>query len=74
MKDDTLEARIQRLEDREAIRSLVARYSLAVDDHDFETLGSLWAPDARYGLFDGVQAEGAEEIAALLERNIGGGA
>jgi len=73
MKDDTLEARIQRLEDREAIRSLVARYSLAVDDHDFETLGSLWAPDARYGLFDGVQAEGAEEIAALLERNIGGG-
>ena len=73
MNGEPLAARIQKLEDRDAIKALVTRYSLAVDDHDFETLGSLWAPDARYGFFNDVQAEGAEKIAALLEGNISGG-
>lgn len=69
----TLAARLQKLEDRAAIQALVSRYSIAVDDHDFKTLASLWAPDARYGFFDDVHAEGDAQIAALLESNISSG-
>ena len=73
MNDQSIATRLKRLEDRAAIQSLVARYSLAVDDHDFKILGSLWAPDARYGFFGDVHAEGSAQIAALLEGNIGPG-
>jgi len=72
MSDTQLSARIQRLEDRESIRELVSRYSLAVDDHDFASLGRLWHPDAIYGWVGmPAQAEGATAIVALLEERIG---
>lgn len=73
MNEETLSVRVQKLEDHIAIKALIARYSLAVDDHDFKTLASLWAPDARYGFFRDVHAEGDEKIAALLESNIRSG-
>lgn len=69
MSDD-LAARLQQLEDREAIRNLISRYAFAVDDHDFNVLATLWAPNARYGFYDEIHAQGAEKIAALLKANI----
>jgi ketosteroid isomerase-like protein len=72
MTEDTLADRIARLEDREAIRTLCSRYSLSVDDHDFATLGDLFAPDALYGWVDSPpQATGREGIRELLRSRIG---
>lgn len=62
MAQADLEARIRRIEDREAIRTLVGRYSVAVDDHDFETLGGLFARDAVYGRDDDSPREIGREI------------
>jgi ketosteroid isomerase-like protein len=42
----SLEERIQRLEDTEAIRTLKSRYHTYVNDTDFDRIGSLFATDA----------------------------
>jgi hypothetical protein len=70
--DETLAARITKLEDREAIRNLCSRYSLAVDDHDFDALGALFAPDALYGWINQPpQASGQPAVKELLRGRIG---
>lgn len=72
MAEQELAARIRRLEDREEIRALVGRYSVCVDDHDFATLASLFAPDARYCWHDRASVtEGRDALIALLESRIG---
>ena len=38
---------VDRLESAEQIRQLVARYAVAYDARDAETLASIWAPDVR---------------------------
>ena len=43
---DELARRIDRLESREEIRALLVRYGLAVDDRDYDALGSLFTTDA----------------------------
>lgn len=71
MTDTDISARLRRLEDREEIRSLVAHYSKYIDDHDFDGLATLWAPDARYSWKDSPDvAEGGETVAALLRSRI----
>jgi hypothetical protein len=45
-----LEARIQRLEDIESIRTLKGRYHTYVNDTDFDRVGSLFAVDASLNL------------------------
>jgi hypothetical protein len=45
-EDMALEARIQRLEDIESIRTLKSRYHTYVNDTDFDRIGSLFAADA----------------------------
>lgn len=63
--------RLQRIEDRQALRDLVSRYSLHVDNHDFTALSRLWHPAATYGWHGAAPvAEGAQAIAALLESRI----
>lgn len=47
-----LRARVGRLEDREEIRDLVARYGRAVDDRDWESLADQYTQDA---VFDSAQ-------------------
>jgi len=47
--EDSLERRIARLEARAEIAELLARYAFLVDDHDFDSLGDLFTPDARFG-------------------------
>ena len=44
-----LETRIARLEARLEIQELLTRYTLLIDDHEFDALGALFAPDARFG-------------------------
>ena len=41
-----LRARVQRLEDREEIHELIARYGRAVDDRDWDALRTQYTPDA----------------------------
>ncbi len=58
-----LEARIQRLEDRESIRDLVAAYGFAVDDRDTDRLASLFTTDGRFRSEDGVlDAHGRQAV------------
>lgn len=47
--NEALEARIARLEARAEIQELLTRYTLLIDDHEFDALGALFAPDARFG-------------------------
>lgn len=71
MSEQELAARLRRLEDREEIRTLVGRYSISVDDHDFDTLASLFAPDAVYCWHDRENVtEGGAAVAALLKSRI----
>src|SRR3984893_14434813 len=49
MPDLSVEQRIARLEARAEIQELLARYAFLLDDHEFEAVGELFAPDARFG-------------------------
>lgn len=44
-----LEQRIARLEARVEIQELLIRYTLLIDDHEFDALGELFTADARFG-------------------------
>jgi hypothetical protein len=65
-----LEARIQRLEDIENIRTLKSRYHTYVNDTDFGLVGSLFATDATlnlgYMMPDGKAIVGRENIQAAF--------
>ena len=49
MSDQTLEARIDRLESLDAIRQLPAKYALALDMRDMDAMVSLFPADVRVG-------------------------
>ena len=49
MTDPSLAERIARLEARAEIQELLVRYTFLIDDHEFEALGALFAPHARFG-------------------------
>ena len=49
-----LSGRIAQLEAREAIRDLVARYGMAVDDRDIDAVADMFTSDAEFGLADGM--------------------
>lgn len=60
---EDLAARVARLEDREEIRALVARYGFVVDDRDIDALGGLFTPDGCFRSKDGViDAHGREAV------------
>lgn len=60
--------RLQRLEDREEIRTLVARYTFAVDNRDVRAIETLFAENARFRSKDGVMnASGREAIMKQFE-------
>jgi ketosteroid isomerase-like protein len=67
----TLEDRVRRMEDVEAIRALDARYCRLIDTRDWPGLVALFAPD---GTFDGLQeASGHEDLLAFFSGLAGGG-
>ena len=61
-----LEARLTEVQDRLALRELIARYCLAIDDRDLATLSGLFAPDAFFGSAD--RAMGATGREAVLRQ------
>ncbi len=48
-QNDTVAARLQRLEDRQQILELLGAYGATLDRHDFTAFGQLFAEDADYG-------------------------
>lgn len=62
----TLASRLQTLEDREAIRELVAQYGPLADCGDAQALAALWCEDGAYEVVGFATARGRAEIAALI--------
>lgn len=59
----SLEQRIARLEDRQAIAQLTASYCFAIDDRDLDTVGRLFTDQGHFGSLDGaMSARGREAI------------
>lgn len=62
-QEQALSQRIARLEAKDQIRELCARYNHAVDDRDIETLGALFCSDGRFRSRDGVMdAQGRDRV------------
>jgi uncharacterized protein (TIGR02246 family) len=62
----SVEARLQALEDREAIRSLLMEYRRALDEKDFEAYAELFGDDGEF-VADAIEpARGREAILAML--------
>lgn len=58
-----LEQRIRRLEDREAIRTLISRYGLLVDQRDIEQVGLLFTKDGVFRSIDGkIDSSGRDAV------------
>jgi uncharacterized protein (TIGR02246 family) len=67
MSDQTIEARILRLEDIEKIRQLKAQYCAACDaDHDGEAAASLFVPGGRWSTTLGTVCDGHDELRAYF--------
>ncbi|MCB2089465.1 MAG: nuclear transport factor 2 family protein [Sphingomonadaceae bacterium] len=69
-KSDDLTSRLQRLEDLEAIRNLIASYGPLADSGDAQGLARLWAEDGEYAVGGFGTARGHAEIAALIEGEV----
>lgn len=70
--DATLLQRLERIEGRQEIEDLAVRYGFAVDDHDFEAIGSLFAPNARLRTKAGhVKGEGLDEVVNYFRTHFG---
>ena len=63
---DPLAARLQVLEDREAIRALLVSYARTLDERDFEGFEQLWAKDAEF-VGGANSAKGPAAIRDLLQ-------
>lgn len=63
---DAFEARLQALEDREAIRNLIASYGPLADSGDAEGVALLWTEDGVYAVDGFPEARGHAAIAALI--------
>ena len=62
-----LEARVDRLEAREAIRELVTKYAVACDEHDIPRLQNLFTEDAVFKSPSSfMEASGREAIASMF--------
>lgn len=60
------EARLRALEDREAIRNLIASYGPLADSGDAEGVARLWTEDGVYAVDGFPEARGHAAIAALI--------
>lgn len=58
--------RLRRLEDREAIRDLIARYGPLADAGDADAVAALWSENGSYAVGGMGEARGRAAIAALI--------
>jgi uncharacterized protein (TIGR02246 family) len=63
---NALDARVQRLEDREAISALFMRYRQCLDEKDFSGYAALFARDGEF-VAAGGSASGREQIERLVD-------
>jgi hypothetical protein len=63
---NALAARVQTLEDRDAIRALLVSYATTLDNRDFAGFERLWAKDAEFLGGGGNSARGPVAIRDLL--------
>ena len=66
-----IEQRLRRVEDRIELRDLVARYCLATDDRDYDTLAEVYAADAVYTGPSG-RCEGRDAVIAYVRQAMDG--
>ena len=66
-----LAARVQTLEDRDAIRALLVAYATTLDNRDFAGFEQLWAKDAEFFGGAGNTAKGPAAIRELLRGLLG---
>lgn len=59
--------RLRRLEDKEAIRNLIASYGPLADSGASQELAQLWTDDGEYDVGGYGTARGRDDIAALIE-------
>ena len=64
---DALAARVQVLEDRDAIRALLVSYARTLDERDFAGFAQLWAADAEFLGGGKNVAKGPTAIADMLQ-------
>lgn len=64
---ESLAARLQRLEDLEEIRALIARYGPLADSGRAQSLSELWSEDGQYEVVGYAAASGQKAIAGLIE-------
>jgi uncharacterized protein (TIGR02246 family) len=64
---DSLAAKVQVLEDREAIRALLVTYARTLDERDFAAFEQLWATDAEFIGGANNNAKGPTAIRDLLQ-------
>lgn len=64
---DSVETRLRVLEDKEAIRELIARYGPLADSGDSKGVAALWADDGSYTVGGMAEAQGRAAIAGLIE-------
>lgn len=63
---DAIDAALRLIEDRIAIRELVARYNHAIDDAEAEAFAACFVPDGRFCVgTDGAVVAGRERLAAM---------
>ncbi|KGE04973.1 nuclear transport factor 2 family protein [Pseudohaliea rubra] len=68
ISNNSIETRLQRLEDRIAIEELIARYGLVMDDRDMDAMPGLFTADVRILSRDGVMdARGRDAAMALYQ-------
>ena len=66
--NQSLEARLARVEDQLAIRDLTARYNFAMDNRDLASASLLFMPDGSFGSKDGaMRATGIDAIVKQFE-------
>ena len=67
---DGLAARVRHLEDRAEIEELIARYAVAVDDRDFDTLTDMFTNDAIFHNVRGIE-QGRDKVIAYYRERLG---
>ncbi len=70
MNQSDLDRRLKRLEDREELRDLAARYCTLVDDRDLDQLMLLFSTDGMFGGASGVAARGRDDIRAYYAERL----
>lgn len=67
MSPKDIEQRLQALEDREAIRDLIARYGPLADSNNAAGVAALWAEHGSYVVTGMAVARGRQAIAGLID-------